>query len=244
MKQNNKFLRYLLLISGLALIFTGFFVFFPNDIGKNIFWLDLSVVCLVFIVTVFTASWFFGINLDFEEQIGGLGILLIQIRIYSLFALTIIIIGYLVEARFLYQLFFQLAAVFLLLIGYFFSQISLNKSLSVQREQNIDRNGKEQILNAINQFEILISSNSANFGTEKQKIDKIKETVRYFSPTNSQLASQLDSEILSTIQRAYSVVYNDSDGKSEVFSLLSKCEELLKIRKNTSFNEPTNKLKV
>ena len=155
---------------------------------------------------------------------------------YSFLAIAIIIIGYLAEAHFRYQLFFQLAAAFLLLLGYFFSHLSSGKAVSVQAEQDMERKGKDQILNAISQFEILITTNTAKFGAEKQKIDTIKETVRYLSPTNNQSASNLDSEVADTIQQAYSVAKNNNDGRTEVFSLLNKCEELLKLRKNTYSN--------
>jgi len=236
MKQRNQLFGYIVLIAGLALIFAGFFIFVPQEKRNDVFWLDLSVACLVFIVTTFTELGLFGINFDFEKQIGGLGIRLAYIRMYSFLAIAIIIVGYLAEAHFRYQLFFQLAAAFLLLLGYFFSHLSSGKAVSVQAEQDMERKGKDQILNAISQFEILITTNTAKFGAEKQKIDTIKETVRYLSPTNNQSASNLDSEIADTIQQAYSVAKNNNDGRTEVFSLLNKCEELLKLRKNTYSN--------
>lgn len=236
MKQKNQLLGYLALIAGLALIFTGFFIFVPQEKRNDVFWLDLSVACLVFIVTTFTELGLFGINFDIEKQIGGLGIRLAYIRMYSFLAIAIIIIGYFAEAHFSYQLFIQLAAAFLLLMGYFFSHISSVKALSVQAEQDMERKGKDQILNAISQFEILITSNTEKFGAEKQKIDTIKETVRYLSPTNNQTANELDSEIASTLQQAYSVAKNNNDGRIDVFSLFDKCEELLKLRKNTYSN--------
>ena len=233
MKQRSLTFGYIVLIAGLALIFTGFFLFVPQEKRNDVFWLDLATVCLVFLVSSLTELGLFGINFDFEKQIGGLGIRLAYIRLYSLFAIAIIAISYFGEIHFRYQLFFQLLAAFILLIGYFFSHLSSGKAVSVQAEQDMERKGKDEILRALNQFEILFTGDSTKWTGEKQKINFLKEDVRYLSPSNNQSAADIDSEIASTIQQAYAIARNKNEGGIEVFSLLNKCEELLKLRKNT-----------
>ena len=233
MKQKSQTFGYVVLIVGLALIFAGFFLFVQQEKRNDVFWLDLATVCLVFLVSSLTELGLFGINFDFEKQVGGLGIRLGYIRFYSFFALAIITIGYFAEVHFRYQLFFQLLAGFILLIGYFFSHLSSGKAVSVQAEQNIERKGKDEILRALNQFEILFSGNSAKWEGEKQKVNFLKEDVRYLSPSNNQFAKDIDSEIASMIHEAYAIARNKNEGGVEVSSLLNKCEVLLKLRKNT-----------
>lgn len=233
MKQINKTFGYIVLIVGLALIFTGFFLLVPQDKRTDVFWLNLATVCIVFLVLSLTELGLFGINFDFEKQIGGLGIRLLFIRIYSFFAIILIIVGYFAEVHFRYQLFFQLLAAFLILIGYFFSHLSSNSVVAVKDEQDLWRKGKDEILNALNQFEILFTIDSTKWLGEKQKIDILKENVRYLSPTNNQAAADIDSEIISIIQKAYTSASNNNGSGEEVFSLLSRCEALLKLRKNT-----------
>lgn len=233
MKQRNQTFGYVVLLAGLALIFTGFFLFFPEEKRNDVFWLDLLTVCLVFIVSSLTELGLFGINFDFEKQVGGLGIRLAYIRFYSFLAITIIIIGYFADVHFRYQLFFQLLAAFILLVGYFFSHFSSGKAASVQAEQDMERKGKDEILRALNQFDILFTGDSTKWSREKQKINFLKEDVRYLSPTNSHTAADIDSEILSTIQQAYVKAREKNEGGTDVISLLNKCEELLKLRKNT-----------
>lgn len=233
MKQRSQTFGYIVLILGLALIFTGFFLFVPQEKRNDVFWLDLATVCLVFLVSSLTELGLLGINFDFEKQIGGLGIRLAYIRLYSIFAIAIIVIGYFADVHFRYQLFFQLLAAFILLIGYFLSHLSSGKAVSVQAEQDMERRGKDEILRALNQFEILFTGDSTKWAGEKQKINFLKEDVRYLSPSNNQSAADIDSEIASTIQQAYAIARNKNEGGVEVFSLLNKCEELLKLRKNT-----------
>ena len=233
MKQKNQLFGYGVLLAGLALIFTGFFLFVPEEKRNDVFWLDLVTVCLVFIVSSLTELGLFGINFDLEKQVGGLGICIAYIRAYSFLAVAIIAIGYFGEIHFRYQLFFQLFAAFILLIGYYFSNLSSGKAVSVQAEQDLERKGKEEIISALNQFEILFTENSAKWESEKQKIDLLKENVRYLTPSNNQSAADIDSEIANTIQKAYAKTREKNEGGAEIFYLLNKCEELLKLRKTT-----------
>ena len=236
MKTTTKNFGIIVLLAGIAVIFAGFFLFVTEEKRNSVFWLDLVVACFVFSITSVTEFGLIAVNSNFNKQIGGLGIRLSYIRLYSLLAIAIIVIGYFAKAIFNYQLFFQLAAAFILLLGYFFSHLSSSHTSSVQAEQDIQRKGKDEIIKAISQFEVLISKDSNKFGAEKQKINTIKETVRYLSPTNNSSANELDAEIMNTIQQAYSVAKNNDNGRTEVFSLLNKCEELLKLRKNTYSN--------
>jgi hypothetical protein len=236
MKQRNQTFGYVVLLAGLTLIFTGFFLLVPEEKRNDVFWLDLATTCLVFIVTSLTELGLFGINFDFEKQVGGLGIRLAYIRFYSFLAIAIIAIGYFAQINFRYQLFFQLLAAFILLLGYFFSHLSSGKAVSVQAEQDIQRKGKDEILKALNQFEILFAKDSAKWAGEKQKINFLKEEVRYLSPSNNQSAADLDSEIVNTLQQAYTIARDKNEGGIEIFSLLNKCEEFLKLRKNTYSN--------
>ena len=233
MKQRNQTFGYVVLIAGLVLIFTGFFLFVPQEKRSDVFWLDLATVCVVFMISSLTELGLFGINFDFEKQMGGLGIRLAYIRLYSFLAIAIIAIGYFGEIHFRYQLFFQLFAAFILLVGFFFTHLSSSKAVSVQAEQDMERKGKDEILRALNQFEILFTGNSTKWEGEKQKINFLKENVRYLSPSNNQSAADIDSEIASIIQQAYAKARETNEGGTEIVSLLNKCEELLKLRKNT-----------
>lgn len=236
MKQKSHLFGYILLIVGLVLISEGFFVFVSEEKRNEVFWLNLIAVCFIFLVTSLTELSLFGFNFDFEKGIAGLGIRLIYIRFYSVVAIGTIIVGYFAEIKFNYQLFFQLLAAFILFVGYFFSNLSSIKAISVKAEQDYQRKGKDEILRVIGQFEILITTNSTKFWAEKQKIENLKETVRYLSPSNNQTAIDLDSEIVATIKQAHTIAKNSENVTAQVFILLNRCEDLLKLRKNTNSN--------
>lgn len=233
MKQRNQTFGYVVLIAGLALIFTGFFLLVPEEKRNNLFWLDLVTVCLVFIVLSLTVLRHFRTNFDFEKQIGGFGIRLFFIWLYSFLAIAIITIGYFREIHFFYQFFFQLFAAFILFLGFFFTQLSSRTAVSIQEDQDMHTKGKDEILRALNQFEILFTSDSTKWAGEKQKIYLLKEDTRFLSPTNNQSAADIDFEIANNIKQAYSKARENNEGGTEVFYLLNKCEELLKLRNNT-----------
>lgn len=235
MKQTTKTFATIVLFVGIAIILAGFFLLVPNEKRNEIFWLDLIVACSVF--TIFCVIEL-GIiaNAAFQKQVGGIGIRLYYIRLYLLLAIAIIVIGYFANVAFNYQLFFQLAAAFILLLGYFFSNLSSSHITSVQTEQDKQRKGKDEIINAISQLEMFFLKNSNKFDTERQKLDVIKKTVHYLSPTNNSFAEEIDAEITSTFQQAYLMVTNNENVEIDISSLLNKCEELLKLRKTIYSN--------
>ena len=61
-----------------------------------------------------------------------------------------------------------MVGVFFLAITYFITQLSTDKAISVATEQEGERESKDEILNAINQFEILFSGDSAKWTAEKK----------------------------------------------------------------------------
>jgi hypothetical protein len=142
------------------------------------------------------------------------------------------------KVEFRYQLYFQLILGFFLLLTFFLSQFASQKIISVAAEQNNLRNSKENILQTIAQFEILFTKDPSRWDFEKKKIDTLKENVRYLSLTNNQTATNLDSEIASQIQKVYSLATNENEKekRADIIHILNKCEELLKLRKNTYSN--------
>ncbi len=236
MKQNNQSLGYFILIAGIALIITGFFLLIPAEKRTDIFWLDLIVGCVVYLASFARIYGLFIPTADFDKQIGGLGIRLAYIPLYSLSALAIIFICWHYKIEFRYQLYLQLIAGFFLVLAFFLSQIGSGKVISVQNEQDMNRKGKNEILQTITRFDILFTNNTANWATEKTRMDSFKETVRYLSPTNNQYASDIDSEIVESLQKAYNFLNENKPNSSEFFSMLNKCEELIKLRKNTYSN--------
>lgn len=232
MKQINGKYGFIVLLSGLAIIAAGFFLLVSEEKRDEIFWLNLVVACFMFTVNLVFEFGIINTGRN-DGKVAGLGIRLIYIRFYSIVAIAVIIAGYATPLKFNLQVFLQLAAVFLLIAGYFLSHVSSTQAALVSSEQSKIKKGKEDIINEINQVEIFIARDASKFENERQRIKSIKNTVRYLSPTNDLNATALDQEIKLIIQQAYSVIKKETGDNAELTSLLNKCESLLKLRKNT-----------
>lgn len=236
MKQKSPALGYILFLFGIALIFTGFFIIFPEEKRNNIFWLNLIVICLIYFLNFANLFGLLGIYFDFNKQIAGLGMRLAYLRLYNLFAIGVITICWYKQVDFKYQLYLQLIGLFFLGVLFFLSRLSTSHAASVQEEQNQSRRGKEDILKSIHQLELLFSKDSAKWSSEKQKVELLKENVRYLSPTDNHSAVSLDNEIILEIKKAYDYASTKNEGGTEFISFLSRCEDLLKQRKNIYSN--------
>jgi hypothetical protein len=201
-----------------------------------VFWLNLSVFVLIFLINYIMNFNLFGWGVDFKKKVSELGIRMVYIRWYTAFAIGVMAAGVPPLLPFRYQLLGQLFGLFTLLTGYIFAFYSSNKAIAVQEEQTKQRAGKEELLVAVNRFETLLIDDPARWKEELPKVARLKETVRYLSPTNNQTAIQLDSEIINTIQQAHLFAKNLDIQQVDVHRLLNKCEYLLKIRKDTYSN--------
>jgi hypothetical protein len=232
MREKTHLLGYLVLIFGLFLIITGFFMLVPADQRDQVTLLNLAVVCWVFLVLAVTELGLMGFAGSISSREAGLGIRLLSSRLYTLAAIALIILGMALELEFRYQLFLQLTLVFGLLIGYFFTAVSDSKAASVLDEQEQDRMGKAAIQMALSKLERVIYQDLPRYAAEQQQVERLKEMARFLSPTNNEHARAIDAEAAKLITRAAQVLPE----AGAALALLNQCEQLLILRKNTYAN--------
>ncbi len=236
MKNRSNSLGFAIFVLGIILIFVGFYVTIPFEKWNNVIWLNAIVLSLVYLFSYVNIFGLLGIYFDFNEQIAGLGIRLIFIRLYRILAIGSIIICAYNDVEFRYQLYLQLLLVFFLLITILFTRISTENAVAVEIEQNELRKNANEILKVVKQFEILFIKDPSNWKIEKEKIAILKEHVRYITPSNNQSAIQIDAEIVKEINRAFDLANNKNQYGTEVISILARCIELLNLRKNIYSN--------
>lgn len=232
MREKTKLLGYLVLIIGLFVIITGFFLFIPSYDRTDVHLLDLAVACWVFLVLAVTELGLMGFHSDVTGKIAGLGIRLISSRLYALLAIGIIAYGIHDSLVFTHQLFIQMVLILLLMISYFFTKVSEDKAASVKVEQDHNRISKTAIRDAISELESLTHQQLGQYALEQQKIEYLKEMVRYLSPTNNDRAIDMDMEAARLLGQAAVAIRNNQETPA-VLALLNRCEDVLKLRKNT-----------
>jgi len=236
MGKKSNLWALLILFAGWGLIVTGFFLLIPEVDRNDVFWLNISVVSVVFLVNYINFFGLFGLHLNFDSQVASLGIRWSFIRLYSIMAILAIVFCWYYKVEFRYQSYIQLFVGFFLLLTIFLAQLSSEKSSSVAIEQEDNRAGKTEILRLIQEFDRMFSSNTDSWQTEKQAIDRLKENVRYLSPSNDKSARNLDKEIVVTLQKAYNCLGGTDAERAEFPSFLKTCESLLTLRKSTFSN--------
>ncbi len=236
MKQKSKSFGYIVLLFGIALIFTGFFLLTKDENRNNIFWLNLVLACFIYFLNFVTIFGLLGIYLDFNHQIAGLGIRLISVRLYSLFSIALAVFCYTYPVDFKYQLYLQLLTLFFLAIAYFLSQISTDKAISVALEQENLSKGKQEILSLISQMEMLFTKDPTKWLDFKMRIEILKEEVRYLSPSNNSFAIELDQQMVTELNKLYELLRDGGDDEKVANLHLLRCKELTKQRKKTYSN--------
>ena len=200
MKQRNQLFGYIVLIAGLALIFAGFFHFVPQEKRNDVFWLDLSVACLVFIVTTFTELGLFGINFDFlKNKLWTWN----SACIHSYVFIPCHCNNYyrlLSRSAFSLPTFLSTRCCFPVAVRLFLFSFKFRQSRVSSGRTRHERKGKDQILNAISQFEILITTNTAKFGAEKQKLTPSKKP---FAICHQQIINR-QATLIQKLQTRYS----------------------------------------
>lgn len=233
MKDYIKKFGLVLLLIGLAVIFSGFLLLLPEQKRNNIFWLDLFVTCLVFAMNFQMQFDLINIRPNPDSRIGRLGIRITYIYIYTFLAISLIVSGFFIPINFNLQLLLQIVFAFILVLGYFFSYISAYQIFKVQTEHEAQQKRKNDIVEAANQFERFILESNSGFGHERLRIGEIKEHARYLAPSNDEMANAIETEIANTIRQAYLIARTGKDSSQDILLLLNKCDELLNIRKQS-----------
>jgi len=92
------------------------------------------------------------------------------------------------------------------------------------------------MLRVIQELELVFSSNTDGWLSEKKAIDSFKERVRYLSPTNDNNARDLDKEIVVSLQQALACLGGTDSERAEFATYLRTCDSLLTLRKSTYSN--------
>jgi hypothetical protein len=221
----------IMLLSGLFVVIAGFFLLVPALDRTNVFWLNLVVSGLVYLVLAFVLLGFLGLTGAIDRQLAGLGIRISFGGVYAVAALASMILGSFLEYSFKTQLFLQLCAGFLLVAGVVFSGLSLDTGDTIEAERQWKQKGKQTILERLHQLDTLVTQQPDAAGGIKARVDMLKEAIRYISPSNNHSARLLDGEIIDAIHQAYMLTSQGEPDQRAAVSMLDKADELIKVRK-------------
>jgi hypothetical protein len=218
------------------LIISSFFLLTNEGKRDNIFWLNIIVASVIYLINVSNFFDFFSFNKSFESSIAGIGVRWFWVTIYSVIAILGIIFGLTMPIGFNIQLFYQSVILFGLIVSLYVSYIAASHSNSVTNEESLVRADIKQIAELLLRIEFSINSKGAEWEVERQLVLKLKDKSRYLSASNNNLAKELEKEFIQVAQLILSDLNKTSIDRQLIVKNLNHCDTLLKQRKELYFN--------
>lgn len=221
----------ILIAFGEILIISGFYILVPADLRGNIFFLNIVVVSIVYLVNVFSFLDFFPTVSEIDRSVAGLGIKWFFILAYSILALTILTIGLVTILSFKYQLVLQLFTLFILLVGLVISARSSDKSQKLADQQGEERNRKQQINDILLRLSLDIKRKVPDNEQELNLIEKLKEKNRMLTVSNHLTAQELENEIINELSNLNGIILTNDSTNNKILEVLNRCQILFDQRK-------------
>ena len=228
--QKNKIPGFILFSAGLMLIAAGFFIFIPVENHSNVFWLDLLIVCTLYIFNTFIYSGIFVSIEVFNKKIAGFGIRVFFIPTLNLIAIIGMIIAWHKHIEFKYQLFFQLLLLFAFFSLFLISRYANQHIVDIQLGENEVRSGIENLRSAVQLLEISVGSHP-DVDFPKNQLDNLIEKIRYLSPSNNTTAKNLEEQIIVQIGQLKGILDQQTPEQNKITELLRSCDNLVSNRK-------------
>lgn len=223
--------KSLSLLLGYGLIVASF-ILFGTSLEISVLILDIIVSLLIF--TQFALHLFFPlINLNdaSHKEVGMMGLHFLSIGLYIPASLLLMILGFVFNIPFTYQLIGQLLFLFLLLIG---RVVTLQTGKTVHRvyhkEQNI-KAGKEMLKRNFDNFVEYISESKSIDPSIVDKVNVFQESIRFITPSSNPEAQQFDSDIINIIENLKILMRDVAVNRDKINDEMSRLERALNRRK-------------
>jgi hypothetical protein len=236
MKLKN-ILSWFALLFGEALIISAF-ILFRGDLTDNILILNIIVTtiiyCLFFIDILI--PW---VNFSDKSQrkVGSLGVRWFFTWLYVILAISAMVIcNTTFDLIFSTQLIIHGALFFLLLLGLIAAIQTSDKIKEVFIQENANRNGIVEMREAIKQLKDKMIDASELPEYFICRINTFEDNIRFISPTNNEVAYELEHLFSNTINDISYAISNYSMNEKAIESNLKKCERIYQKRKQTQSN--------
>lgn len=228
MKNLSKAAVAAFLVGGLALIIATFFLFLKECQPENLFYLNLVAACMVYLISFFTMFDVVGTVDEVGRRASGLGLRWMSDGLYLLFAIALIVVSIIYELPFKVCLIIHIA----LLLGYLFMVFVSSKigtmTSSFEEKEKERKSGMDQIKASLTGLKLKcrMSSDQACLSM----LDKIREELRFVSPSNDAAARMIEDQILGVLSLVDTMLAS-SGNEDKIKAELDKCLSLIDMRK-------------
>lgn len=197
MKGLSKALGAAFLVGGLALIVAVFFLFLKNCQPENLFYLNLAVCCVMYITSFVTMYDLVGSVEDVAKAAPGFGIRWVADGIYALSVIALVALSIVYQLNFNLCLIIHIAVLLLYLWAAFVASRMSNLVNKFEQKEEQRRSGLELIKSRLDEVEV--SCRLSNVSSYIPKIEKIREELRYISPSDAAMAQTLEAKIVEAL---------------------------------------------
>lgn len=213
MKNIYKFLAILL---GYGLIIGGFIVF-GKSIESDVKVLDIISLCVIYTVFVRFAIFPFIDRSDpAHKEVGMMGVQFYTLQLSCVLSLVVIAIGIIYEIQFKYQLFAQLIALFIFLIGFAGARHAGEKVKEVYKKESLLIESKESMMLAMDDLMEDMSTQTDVDPAVKNKLISIQESIRFISPSTNPQAGALDKRFCQTVENLRVLMRNMAINRDKI----------------------------
>jgi len=228
MKDMSKALVAAFLVGGLALIVAAFFLFLKECQPENLFYLNLTASCAVYMIAFFTMFDVVGSVDKVGSTASGFGLRWISDGLYALMAVALIVLSIVFELPFKVCLIVHMALLLCYLFMVFISSKTGSLTSSYENKEKERKSGLEQIKASLAAVELKCRMSSD--GACLPMLDKIREELRFISPGNEAAARMIEDQILDVLLLVDTML-GSAGNEEKVKQGLEKCLALIDMRK-------------
>ena len=216
-------------MGGLGIIIASFFLFLKECQPENMFYLNMVASCLVYSVVMVRSLDLFGTVEKVAASGSGYGLKWVGMWIYAPLAVALIVTSMIFGFGFNISLIGHLVLLFVLLSFFFAGNLVSNNVNEVVQKIEARKSLLKEIEAQIDVLEM--SCKLKGESQYQQKIDLLRENVRFITASDSPAAAMMEEKLLQTIMLISSQVENATQTSEVIVSEFNECNAIIEMRK-------------
>lgn len=217
---------------GEIILILCFFLLLDN-LARDIFWLDLGVATLTYVLLFFRSV---RPMVDLDDRAGRdvsiLGLSWVSVILYSVAAIGLMIGMQYNDVEFNYQLMAQIVLAFILLLALIAGSRMSAKRVEVFNEQRQMVSDLDRLRGDMRDLERTVAISSGLPAGFKSNVADISSQLRFLSPCNNPEATKVEGMLSNEIIRINSLCGDFEVNAEEIDRCFMACRQLLKERKS------------
>lgn len=213
----------LIVILGLAWLVSPYF----QDV--QVLWLDSVVLFIAYLIAIFSAGILFMSSGSFRKNITSTGIFLWTSKLYTIFVILGILIGFFADIPAKWQLYYQVVFFLLLCLGAYAGKCAAERLERVADASGHQREEIESLAMNIQRLKSRLELEGIIDVAVRDEINKLNEKAGYLSVPTSPMAKELEMRL----KQQLGVIFTDMEEKlpaSQLGEELAKANRIMSER--------------